>query len=311
MTAPETAPRQTSPHRGRRWLRRAGIGLTAVLVIVVALVGLLQLPPVATLAVRKLLTLAPLNPGNRLEVGRVSGNFLGGLTLEDLRLHQDGRELAHIDRLAVRYRLPQLRPPNSRLDELEILGGSISAHRRGDRWDLLDVMRKASDTTGGGGFAIGRLLVRDVAVAAELSAGLRGARAGAGAGCSGSPPGEDRARGHRPPATRRAATGQRALAWRLDPRHCDGRGAPVRSGPHLQRGQPAQRIRRAAAQLPGRARRESAGRPSRRAASGARRPRRAQSIGPGQRDKWSSTPRPGARATWLLPTWRPASTVVD
>ncbi|MGH7513249.1 MAG: translocation/assembly module TamB domain-containing protein [Gemmatimonadales bacterium] len=169
MTAPETAPRQTSPQRGRRWLRRAGIGLTAVLVIVVALVGLLQLPPVATLAVRKLLTLAPLNPGNRLEVGRVSGNFLGGLTLEDLRLHQDGRELAHIDRLAVRYRLPQLRPPNSRLDDLEILGGSISAHRHGDHWDLLDVMRKASDTTGGGEFAIGRLLVRDVAVAAELS----------------------------------------------------------------------------------------------------------------------------------------------
>src|SRR6476646_6756910 len=132
MTAPETASRQTSPHRGRRWLRRAGVGLTAVLVIVVALVGLLQLPPVATLAVRKLLTLAPLNPGNRLEVGRVSGNFLGGLTLEDLRLDPDGRELAHID--------------------------------------LLDVMRKASDTTGGGGFAIGRLLVRDVAVAAELSA---------------------------------------------------------------------------------------------------------------------------------------------
>jgi translocation and assembly module TamB len=169
MTAPETAPQQTSPQRARRWLRRAGIGLTAVLVIVVALVGLLQLPPVATIAVRKLLTLAPLNPGNRLEVGRVSGNFFGGLTLEDLRLQQDGRELARIDRLAVRYRLPQLRPPDTRLDQLEIIGGSISAHRRGDRWDLPDVMRKASDTTGGGGFAIGRLLMRDVAVAAEFS----------------------------------------------------------------------------------------------------------------------------------------------
>src|SRR6476619_7546220 len=113
MTAPETASRQTSPHRGRRWLRRAGIGLTAVLVIVVTLVGLLQLPPIATLAVRKLLTLAPLNPGNRLEVGRVSGNFLGGLTLENLRLQQGGQELARIDRLAVRYRVPRLRPPDT------------------------------------------------------------------------------------------------------------------------------------------------------------------------------------------------------
>src|SRR5262249_50094426 len=158
-----------SPRPRRRWLRRVGIGLTAVLVIVVALVALLQLPPVATLVVRKLLTLAPLNPGNRLEVGRVSGNFLHGLTLENLRLRQSGRELARIDRLRVGYRLPSVRPPESRLDELEIVGGSIAAHRQGDRWDLLDVMRKASDTTGGGGFTIGRLEVRDVAVAAELS----------------------------------------------------------------------------------------------------------------------------------------------
>src|SRR6476659_9077145 len=120
MTAPETAPQQTGFPRARRWLRRAAIGLTAVLVIVVALVGLLQLPPVATLTVRKLLTLAPLNPGNRLEVGRVSGNFLGGLTIEDVRLHKDGPELANIDRLAVRYRVPRLRPPDTRLDELEI-----------------------------------------------------------------------------------------------------------------------------------------------------------------------------------------------
>jgi translocation and assembly module TamB len=149
--------------------RRVGIGLTALLVIVVALVALLQLPPVATLAVRKLLTLAPLNPGNRLEVDRVSGNFLRDLTLEGLRLRQDGRELAHIDRLTVGYRMPRLRPPGSRLDRLEIAGGSIATRRQGARWDLVDVMRKASDTTGGGGFAIDRLLVRDLAVAAELA----------------------------------------------------------------------------------------------------------------------------------------------
>lgn len=173
MTAAASDPRQPAPRSGRRWLRWPAIGLTAVLVIVVALVALLQLPPVATLVVRKLLTLAPLNPGNRLEVGRVSGNFLRGLTLEDLRLHQSrhegSRELARIERLRVAYHLPSLRPPNTRLDELEIAGGSIATHRQGDRWDLAEVMRKSSDTTGGGGFAIGRLEVRDLAVAAELS----------------------------------------------------------------------------------------------------------------------------------------------
>ena len=173
MTAAVTDHRQTTPRPGRRWLRRLGIGLTAVLVIVVALIALLQLPPVATLAVRKLLTLAPLNPGNRLEVGRVSGNFLHGLTLENLRLRRSAsdssRDLARIQRLRVAYHLPDLRPPGTRLDELEIVGGLIATHRQGDRWDLAEVMRKSSDTTGGGGFAIGRLEVRDVAVAAELS----------------------------------------------------------------------------------------------------------------------------------------------
>jgi hypothetical protein len=129
----------------------------------------LQLPPVATAVVRKLLTLAPLNPGNRLEVGRVSGNFFGELTLEDLRLRQSGRELAVIQRLRVAYRLPRLRPPSSRIDELEISGARLAPRRTDGHWDLNEVLRKSSDTTGGGGFAVGRLRVKDAAVSAELS----------------------------------------------------------------------------------------------------------------------------------------------
>ena len=85
------------------------------------------------MVVRKLLTLAPLNPGNRLEVGGVSGNFLRGLTLEDVRLRQDGRELAYFRQLTVGYHLPRLRPPVSRLDELAIDGGRIAAARGGAR----------------------------------------------------------------------------------------------------------------------------------------------------------------------------------
>ena len=168
MTPPTPDTPQTTPAR-RRWLRRAGIGIAVLVGSVVALVALLQLPPVATVVVRKLLTLAPLNPGNRLDVGRVSGNFLGGLTLEDVRLRQDGRELAYRRRLTVGYHLPRLRPPMSRIDELAIDGGRIAARRRGESWDLLDVLHKSADTTGGGGFGIDRLSVRDVAVAAELA----------------------------------------------------------------------------------------------------------------------------------------------
>jgi translocation and assembly module TamB len=168
MTPPPPDTPQTTPRR-RRWLRRAGMGIVVLVGSVAALVALLQLPPVATVVVRKLLTLAPLNPGNRLEVGGVSGNLLGGLTLEDVRLRQDGRELAYLRRLTVRYHLPRLRPPVSRIDELAVDGGRIAARRRGERWDLLDVLRKSADTTGGGGLAIGRLSVRDVSVSAELA----------------------------------------------------------------------------------------------------------------------------------------------
>ena len=50
------------------WLRRLGIAGTALLTIVVTMVALLQLPPVATAVVRKLLPLAQINPGNRLFV---------------------------------------------------------------------------------------------------------------------------------------------------------------------------------------------------------------------------------------------------
>ena len=173
MTEPAGDPEQDPPRPRRprrRWLRRLGIAGTALLGIVVALVALLQLPPVATFAVRRLLTLAPLNPGNRLQVGRVSGNFFHGLTLEELQLEQDGRELARVSRLRVGYRLTRLRPPVTRLDELEVDGAQVTARRRAGRWDLLDVLRHSADTTGaGGGLAIDRLRVRDVAVAAELA----------------------------------------------------------------------------------------------------------------------------------------------
>jgi translocation and assembly module TamB len=151
------------------WLRRLGIAGTALLTIVVAIVGLLQLPPVATAVVRKLLPLAPLNPGNRLYVGRVSGNPFGELTLEAVRLVQSGRELAYIERLRVQYRLPALLATVRRFEELDVDGARIKARRGANGWDLVEVLRKSSDTTGGGGFAVGRLRVKDAALAATLS----------------------------------------------------------------------------------------------------------------------------------------------
>ncbi|HEY7637593.1 MAG TPA: translocation/assembly module TamB domain-containing protein [Gemmatimonadales bacterium] len=169
MPLSEPTSQGTTPRPSRRWLRRLGGGVVVLVALLAALVLLLQLPPVATVVVRKLLTLAPLNPGNRLEVGRVSGSFFGGLTLEDVRLRQAGRELAYVPRLRVAYRLPGLLATVKRLDEIELDGARITARRRAGQWDLVEVMRKSSDTTGGGGFAVGRLQVRDAGVAAALS----------------------------------------------------------------------------------------------------------------------------------------------
>jgi translocation and assembly module TamB len=151
------------------WIRRIAVAGTALLTLVVALVALLQLPPVATFAVRKLLALAPLNPGNRLSVGRVSGNPFGRLTLEDVRLRQSGRELAYIERLRVEFRVPALLGSVRRLVALEVDGARINARRHANGWDLLEVLRKSSDTTGGGGFVVGRLRVKDASLAAALS----------------------------------------------------------------------------------------------------------------------------------------------
>src|SRR3954465_11737033 len=105
----------------RRWIRLLGIIGTTILTLVVTLLALLQLPPVATWAVRRLVTVVPLNPGYRLQVGGVSGDWLHRLALEDVRLIWKSRELARVDRLDLGYDLRDLRHlrgPVTRLREL-------------------------------------------------------------------------------------------------------------------------------------------------------------------------------------------------
>jgi hypothetical protein len=86
-----------------------------------------------------------------------------------VRLRQAGRELAYVPRLRIAYHLSGLIAAVKRLDEVELDGARITARRQAGHWDLVEVMRKSSDTTGGGGFAVGRLQVRDGGVAAALS----------------------------------------------------------------------------------------------------------------------------------------------
>jgi translocation-and-assembly-module (TAM) inner membrane subunit TamB-like protein len=154
----------------RRLARGLVAAAIAILTLVVAIVALLQIPAVATGATRRLLTLVPLNPGYRLEVGRVSGNWLTGLQLEQVRLSRGARELALIERLRVHYDPRQLRGPDRRLRELVVDGAHVVARRERDGWDIANAIRTSADTTSAGGdFVIDRLTVRRVEVAARLA----------------------------------------------------------------------------------------------------------------------------------------------
>ena len=152
-----------------RWTRTLAIVGITLLTLVVTVVALLQLPPVATWLVRRLVPLVPLNPGHRLEVGRVSGDWIHGLVLEDVRLARDGKELARAARLKVGYDPRRLRGTEIRLRELTLDGARAVARREGDTWDLANALRRSADTTGSGGFRVDRLELRDVQLEAELA----------------------------------------------------------------------------------------------------------------------------------------------
>ena len=157
------------PFTARRLGRYLALAGTAILTLVVAIVALLQVPPVATWAARKLLALVPLNPGYSLAVGSVSGNWITGLQLEQVRLRRGERELALLERLQVSYDPRLLRGPDRRLEALVIDGGRVSAQRGRDGWDIANALQPSGDTTSSGGaFAIDRLQLRRIDVAARL-----------------------------------------------------------------------------------------------------------------------------------------------
>lgn len=157
----------SEPARPR--FRRVRIAATSLLTLVVVIVGLLQLPPVATWVARRLVRFVPLSPGYTLDVGRVSGNWFGELELRGVVLSRAGRELARIDRLGLRYSLGELTGAPVRVREIDVESARATARRELDGWDLANALRKSADTTTGGGFAVGVIDVRNVALVAELS----------------------------------------------------------------------------------------------------------------------------------------------
>ena len=153
----------------RRWIRPLAILGIGLLTLVVTVLASLQLPPVATWVMRRVITVVPLNPGYELEVGSVSGDWLHRLVLNDVRLVRNSRELARAERVKAEYDLRRLRGSEIRLQQLSVEGARVVARRQGDGWDLANVLRRSADTTtGGGGFGIERLEIRDLELVAEL-----------------------------------------------------------------------------------------------------------------------------------------------
>ncbi|MBA3555194.1 MAG: hypothetical protein H0W29_10605, partial [Gemmatimonadales bacterium] len=152
-----------------RWLRRILLAGAALLLLVAGAVALLQIPPVATWLGRQLAGLAPLAPGVELEIGRVSGNWLSGLALENLRLRNERGELATIRSVRLRYDLRNLAGADRRIRELVVDGARVRARRDSAGWDIARVLRQSTDTAGGGSFAIDRVELRGVDLVAELA----------------------------------------------------------------------------------------------------------------------------------------------
>ena len=157
------------PEPTARRFRRLRIAAVSLLTLVVAAVGLLQLPPVATWLVRRLVHFVPLNRGYHLVVGRATGDWFGRLALEDVALGLDGREVLHVKRLGVWYNLRDLTGTPRRLRELDMEGARATARRGAHGWDLANALQKSADTSSGGGFEVGVIDVRDVGLVAQLS----------------------------------------------------------------------------------------------------------------------------------------------
>ncbi|MDQ3428236.1 MAG: translocation/assembly module TamB [Gemmatimonadota bacterium] len=153
----------------RHWRRILLIIALAVVGLPAGTLALLQIPAVATWAIRRLVPLVPLEAGYELEVGRVSGSIVGGVQLEDVRLRRAGRELARVDRLRVGYDIRRLRGRNIRLREVIVDGAHAAARRERDGWDLANALRQSGDSAAGGSFAVDRLELREVDLAAQLS----------------------------------------------------------------------------------------------------------------------------------------------
>jgi len=125
-----------------------GMGLLWLLVLVVLLLVALLYVAVETPWAKDEIRALLVRQANQyltatLQIGRLEGSLLRGLTLRDVRLEQDGRTLIAIDRLSVAYNIREIWSRGIVIDRIHLVEPRISATKRPDgRWDLASIIRQ-------------------------------------------------------------------------------------------------------------------------------------------------------------------------
>ncbi|MFB6249786.1 MAG: translocation/assembly module TamB domain-containing protein [Salinibacter sp.] len=177
-------PTEEGSSRLRRWARRGAwtVGLTvgAVLLLVGALLLGLQTEAGATAAARWLASTANPLPGTELTVERASGNWVRSLRLTGVTLTRPdaGRaapvRMAHVDTLAVRYRLWPLLRGRLHVTALTADGPSVTMRQAADStWDWARVLPATSgtpDTSAGLPIRVDRVRIEQGGVTASFYA---------------------------------------------------------------------------------------------------------------------------------------------
>lgn len=149
-------------------MKRARVVAAVVAALLIAIVAALQIPLVATWTARRLLTLAPLNPGYRLDIGRAGGTWLGSLELRDVTLRHHDRELVRLHRVRVTYNVFRLASSRA-VRSVDVQGLDVTARRDSGGWDIARAFRTGQGTAAAGGtkLSVGRLDVVDANASAQ------------------------------------------------------------------------------------------------------------------------------------------------
>ena len=166
---PGDSPSPAVPKRRgwRRRLRRA-IYVTAVVVAVVtvSLLGVSQTAWFRDWLRRDIIARAERLLDAKVSIGRVGGDLLSGIELDDVRLEQAGAPTITIDAVRVTYRVLTLRKTHIVLDQVAVRHPVVTARQTAEGWTFARLVKPRVKPTGSAPvtFAIDDLRLYDATV---------------------------------------------------------------------------------------------------------------------------------------------------